>query len=184
MKHAYLAASLPRLTFGETPPVTGEAFRFGCLGVLADEELEELDRLLAGRAGEGRTEFARRWAGMDTQLRNALARRRAARRGIEAQGFLRDHAGFSAALEKQVAEACARSHPLERERELDRLRWQTLEDLAQADPFGLAGVLAFGLKLQIAERWARLTEAGGKAKLDALLARTAAGDGAQDRAAS
>jgi hypothetical protein len=51
--------------------------------------------------------------------------------------------------------------PLDRELALDRLRWTLLDELAVAAPFGLQAVLAYGLKLRLAEKWAAMDETEG-----------------------
>ena len=51
--------------------------------------------------------------------------------------------------------------PLERELALDRLRWTLLDELAVSQAFGFQAVLAYGLKLRLAEKWAAMDEAEG-----------------------
>ncbi len=169
MKHYYLVASLPTLVLGEAPPLTVEAFQFSCTGVLDSDELCELGLVLSGRAGEGSSSFAQSWFGADTQLRNAAARFRGTRLGVESRGFIKDHPGFSAAVEKAVTDAFAKGNPLEREMALDRCRWQMLEDLAREDSFGLAAVLAFAVKLQLASRWAQMKDEAGQKRVEELV---------------
>lgn len=117
-------------------------------------------RSIAGNA------FAAAWAARETQLRNAVARFRAARLSVDSQAFQRDHAGFDVGLAQVVTDALAQNTPLEREQALDRGRWRIADELALADPFGLGTVLAFAVKLRIAERWAGLTEAAGQRKVE------------------
>ena len=169
MKYFYLVASLPALALGEPPPVTAEAFQFSCTGVLAEPELRELECVLGGRAGEGESNFARKWFGADAQLRNATARLRGARLNVEARAYTKDHPGFSAYIEKSAADAFAKGNPLERELALDRCRWQILDELTLENPFGLEAVLAFAVKLQIAARWARMTDQAGQARVEELV---------------
>ena len=57
-----------------------------------------------------------------------------------------------------------------REQALDRCRWHVVEELALPDPFGLAAVLAFAIKLRIAERWAALNETVGERKVEDFIA--------------
>ena len=172
MKYSYLVSSLPTLALGEPIPYTPEEFRFHCTGALSRGDLEELGRVLDGRAGEGTSAFARAWHGIETQVRNATARQRAAARGIEARSYLREHPGFDAYVEKGVAEAFAKPNPLERELALERLRWGALEDLARKEPFGLSAVLAFAVRLQIAARWAGLTPEAGRQQFEERVSRT------------
>jgi hypothetical protein len=55
--------------------------------------------------------------------------------------------------------------PLERERALDRVRWNLLDELAGFDPFDSATALAYALKLRITERWHAVSDERGAAIL-------------------
>ncbi len=163
-KHWYLVASLPYLRFGEKPPMDVAGFRAACAGHLSTEEIAAVEAILENRqplAGVAQTW----WAG-EVQLRNAVVRVRAKNRGTEAARFVHPHEGFSVTIEKMVADAFARPNPLEQEAELDRARWALADELAITDPFGFAAVLAFAVKLRIAERWAGLDEAAGQEKTE------------------
>jgi len=67
------------------------------------------------------------------------------------------HAGVIFAAER----AMGLDDPLERELLLDSLRWTLLEELAAFPPFGFQAVLAYALKLRLAEKWAAMDEAEG-----------------------
>ncbi len=175
MNHTYLVASLPMLFFGDPPPFSCAEFRRRCEGMISAAELAMVDALLDGRpAGGGR--FADGWQAREVQVRNAVARARAAEAGIDARGFLHDHPGFDMSVAQAVADAYAKPNPLEREMELDRCRWRVADDLGRASPFGLDGLLAFAVKLRIAERWAGLSEEAGRRKVDEFVEAGAAGD--------
>ena len=169
MKHYYLVSSLPTLVLGEAVPFDVNAFRFSCIGVLIEDDLRELDLLLAGRSAEGQSAFNKEWSAVEAQLRNATARVRATRLGIDARNYLRDHPGFNTLVEKAVADAFAKATPLEREWELDRCRWIVLEELALRDAFGLMAVMAFAAKLAIAVRWASLKDETGRKRVEELV---------------
>ena len=160
----YFAASLPSLFFGSPPPFSLADFLFRCQGVLSSTERAHLDAVLAGAPGPG--DFAAAWHARETQLRNATAHARAAAWGGDARALDRMHPGFDLSVQKAVTDAFAKPNPLEREQELDRCRWRVAADLARTAPLGLPGVLAFALHLRIAERWAGLEEARGRAVLE------------------
>lgn len=162
MNHYYLVASLPTLVLGEPPPLPPEAILHKCANLLEQSELDELRRVLEGRVGEGVSEFSRRWVRADTQLRNAAARVRAGRLAAEPKRYLREHAGFDTYIEKAVTDAYAKPNPLERELAIDRHRWQMLDEMILTEPFGLAAVLAWALKLRIVTRWAGMEEDAGR----------------------
>jgi len=175
MKYYYLVASLPSLVLGEPPPLNMERLRFSCSTVLEPEDMAELERIAAGRDEECSGAFMQAWRDAEYQLRNAVAAVRAHRRNVEAQPHLREHRGFRVWIEKAVTDAFAKPNPAEREMALDRLRWQILDELSRQDPFGVGPVLAFALKLRMAERWARLDAAAGRRMLDGFVQQQAAG---------
>lgn len=168
MSYHYLVASLPMLLFGEPPPFSSEDFLTRCAGVLHRGDLAVLAAALAGRPITG-SAVADAWLRRETQLRNAVARFRATRLGVDPRGFQRDHRGYDLMVEQAVADALAQPTPLGREQDLDRARWRVAEEIALGDPFGLGTVLAFAVKLRIAERWAGLTDAVGQGRFDELL---------------
>lgn len=169
MVTTYLAASLPALVFGAPPPFGVEAFRQSCEAVLTPDDRAVLDAVLADRPAAG-SAFSDGWLARDTQLRNAVVRARAAHLGVDARPFLRDHAGWDASVAAAVTDAFAKPNPIEREMALDRIRWHVADDLAKFEPFSLSAVLAFAVKLRIAERWAALDEAKGRERVEAFVA--------------
>lgn len=177
----YLVASLPTLALGDPPPWPSGETAARCANMLDEAQVAELRLFLEGREGEASSGFARQWRNADTQLRNAVARVRAARHSLEARPHLREHEGFDVSLEKGVADAYAKPNPLERALELDRLRWKLLDSLVLNEPFGFSAVLAWALKLRMVERWAALTEKEGRKQFEALVADAMKGEAAEAR---
>ncbi len=171
MKYAYFAASLPSLVFSGPPSMTMERFLGLCRQHLAPADFEALDALLTDRPSEAR--FVVEWRTRETQLRNAVARARAARLGVEARPWQKDHPGWDVALERAAMDAMGRATPLERELELDRVRWGVAEELARFRPFDLEAILVYALHLRIAERWDRMNADEGRRRLDELVAAAA-----------
>jgi hypothetical protein len=166
-KYWYLVASLPVLRLGEKPSMDAAGFRAACAGFLSDEDNSAVDALLENR--EPPAGAASSLWNSEIQLRDAVVRIRAKNRGTDASRFLRTHEGFSVAIEKMVADAFTRPNPLEQEMELDRARWVLADELALTDPFGFPGVLAFAVKVRLADRWAGLDEAAGQSKVEDLI---------------
>lgn len=163
----YLVSSLPYLRFGEKPSMGAEAFRAACVGWLSEDELSVVDAVLDGREPPAGTASA--WWNGEVQLRDAVVRVRAKNRGTDASPFMKSYAGFSATIEKMVTDAFTRPDPLEQEMELDRARWSLIEGQAVAEPFGFAAVLAFAVKVCIAERWAKMDDEAGRANVEELI---------------
>jgi hypothetical protein len=171
----YLAASLPLLQFGEQPLFRLEDFLFRCQGVLSAEEYLNLKCVVNGEPGNHA--FTVAFHACDTQIRNATAKARVAQWGGEARYTERMHAGFDVALSRRVAEAMAKSNPLEREEDLDRARWWAADQLAGYEGMSLATIYAFAVKLKINERYAALNDADGKLAIENVIQ-------ANDRAAA
>lgn len=166
-KYWYLVSSLPMLRLGEKPPMDAAAFRAACAMHLSDVEMAAADAVLENR--EPPAGAASNLWNSEVQLRDAIVRVRAKNRGTDAARFLRPHAGFSVSVEKMVTDAFTRLNPLEQEMELDRARWVLADELAQTDPFGLPGVLAFAVKVRLAGRWASMNEETGRKNIEGLI---------------
>jgi hypothetical protein len=171
MKYYYFAATLPTLTLDTPPPWSAEDFRELCREHLCADDLAALDEVLGLAPETGRHTFVREWRNAETRLRNALAKARAGRLHRDAAPYLREQEGIDAQLERTVSEAFAKGDPLDRERSLDRFRWHRIENLAGYDPFSARAVLAFGLKLLLAGRWAALRDESGWEKVEELIQR-------------
>ncbi len=92
---------------------------------------------------------------------------------LSSSNFLREWARFDYDLRSQIA---ARTLPLleksniiEKERELDSLRWSKADELSEFDTFGLPTVLAYLIKLGIVSRWAALDPETGRQMYDKLV---------------
>jgi hypothetical protein len=176
LSYYYLVASLPSLVLGEPPPISSEAFVAEVENLLEPSDLTELVTIWEHRAEEGRSDFSRNWHQIDTQMRNAMARIRARRRGVDPGPYLRPHDNFRVYIDLAVMRAMEASDPLEAEREIDGIRWQWLEEAGARDPFGLPAVLSFAARLRIAERWAKMDGAAGMDRLESLI--ESSGEGA------
>lgn len=166
MLYYYLISSLPELKMDEPPVMSLEQFTFRCQGILDESGMRDLNKVLAGDTTDIHSPQAAQWLAADTQLRNAVARMRAAHLNIDSIGFIKDHAGARMVVESAVRDAYARANPLDRELVLDKCRWFILEELAFADRFGLGAVIAYGARLQIVERWCAYDATAGREGFD------------------
>lgn len=167
MPYYYLSASLPLLVFGDPPPLSAAAFLERCAEHLEPAHFSVMSLLLAGEpVGHP---FGEAWMDADTDIRNAAARARATRLNRDAAPMLRGQKDIRVFVRDAVAEAFAAATPLDRERALDRLRWRLLDELAGFDPFAPEAMFAYGLKLRLAEKWARLDGDAGRRALDAAV---------------
>ncbi len=174
MAYYFFVASLPTLALDEPPPMTGEAFLADCMEMVSREDYEDLCHVIRGEPEKAGHQFVRDWICRETLLRNAIARSRATRLGVEPEPFLKYCEFYESSPDEAAAEILRRSHdsqageanPLERELALDRFRWETIEEMAVFDPFGMPALLAFALKLNLSIRWSRMKEEQGRAAVD------------------
>ena len=170
MAYYYLAASLPALTLDQPPSMKVDAYVELCRDHLSPKDQAAVDALAAGHPPVH--PLAMQWQQSETQLRNCVARHRAQRRQIDASSLLREHTGYQVAIETGVERALQAADPLQRERALDELRWQLIDDLQGTDEFGSATVITYLLRLQLCTRWNALTVEQGKARMEDTLAST------------
>lgn len=173
MAYPYFAATLPVQRFGEAPEWTMETFRAECAEQLSAHDNATLLALLDG--GESADPYVCAWRDVETQLRNAVARLRAARlpaganaAPADAAKWLRPHGGWSVALENAVAAAFQEDTPLKREQALARIRWEWAGELAGTDPFSANAIFCYGLRLAIAGQLAHTDPVKGEARMRAF----------------
>jgi len=155
---------------GQNPPISWDDFVMQCEGVLSEEQVQGI-RLLTDPllAQESALKPLLQWASSEIQLRNALARARQGHWGSEARVTEQMHSGWNVRISRVAAEAVSRTNPLETEQMLDDLRWELAEDLALSDPYGYAAIVSWGIRLQIAIRWASLETEAGMQRLEELI---------------
>ncbi len=157
----YFCASLPTLRFGEAPPLSKENFLEDCRRLLKPADSLQVRALLvppdASMAAE--IDFIKQWQEWESGLTELIGLWRASRLKLEFKG---DPAKTDDLLAREVAEACAKPNPLERELAFDRLRWHWADTATGYTVFGLSAIFAFALKLKILWRWHRLAETQGR----------------------
>lgn len=174
MKYYYFKSSLPELSMDGAPALSMQDFRRQCKSALTERDHEALMSLLDPEWPPTRHGFVNRWRAAETRLRNAVAKRRAERLKVDPREVCREQEGWDVGLESAVGDAFGMSTPLDRERALDRLRWQQADDLAGYDPFTCEALLAYALKLRLSERWALMHSDRGQDRLESLVKQEAA----------
>ena len=169
MNYYYFAASLPMPSLQTPPPISYERFRELCEQHLSRIDLKALDELMEPATGDSRHWFVKEWRNRETQLRNAVAKIRAARLRRDAGLYLKEQEGLDTHVEKSAADAFSKKTPLDRELALDRFRWHQIEDAAGYDAFSITAILAYALKLALAQRWAAMDREKGKGKFEELV---------------
>ena len=172
MSYHYLISSLPGISLGNKPALSMDEFLANCQALLTEQDWTALQSLMDINNPPSTNNFVNNWAARETQLRNAAARLRAARRNKDAVDFIRNHSGFDLSIENKVEEAFNQPNPLEREKAIDLIRWTFLDELAGTDPFSTNVLMAYALKLKIAERWAAMNQDQGQEKIEKAIERT------------
>jgi hypothetical protein len=170
MSYYYIISSLPGISLEAKPALSLDDFRALCSAQLSNADAAAVECLLDIEREPANHSFVAEWRARETQLRNASARLRAAGQSRDAADFIRSHTGFDVSIEDRVEEAFNRSNPLERERELDRIRWTMLNELAGTDPFSANALFAYAVKLSLAERWAAMDKEAGQNKIEKAIA--------------
>lgn len=169
MAYYSLVASLPHLKIGGEPPFSTEEYVRQCAQWVTRHETRILEHILLNGHANHNCAVCKQWFDIETQLRNAVARHRGQKLGVDAREYLQPHDGFSGEIEQLITDAFTRHDPLELEEEIDRARWQLAEELVGQNPFGFLKVLAYGIQLRIVERWNRMDVHEGKEKLEAVI---------------
>lgn len=165
MDYPFFLASVPTpsVPAGTPPPWSSARFLDEASRNLSAADLDVL-RALASDAPCSHP-FVRAWRDFDTQLRNACARLRAAKRGVDARPYLHEHDAIDGSLDRRVQSVFQSApDPLARERALDALRLERLSTPPE-NPFSLDAVLALFLRIRLAERSAAPDPDAGRDRL-------------------
>jgi len=164
----YFISSLPMLAYGQRVPLSEQDFRAACEtgldGALAASVRQLLDGLTPDEAPA--SPWVAAWNAKESQVRAAVARRRAARLGVpppETQAVVAD-----TRIEPAVNAAFEEVNPLRREQALDRLRWQFADEMQGVQPLSENVIFAYAVKLRLALRLQSLDATAGRAKFDEL----------------
>jgi hypothetical protein len=170
VEYVYFVASLPRLELTSPPRVTSEGLLASAAGVLRSDHWEGLRAVLEDRLWDARAPELRPYLDRETQLRTALATLRAGRAGGTYDRGEHPHDDHDRRCDEVAQQAMDLADPLARELLLDRFRWGLLDELAGPMPYGAQAVLAYGVKLRLAEKWAAQVDQGEGLRLAARLA--------------
>ncbi len=178
MAYYYLAASLPELSLGQPVNMDAAEYITLCRSHLSERDCQALDAIASESACDHPT--VEGWRQREIQLRNAVARLRAQRLHTDASQTQKVHTGFEVYIEQGVEKAFQAPNPLQRERMLDELRWQTLNELQGTDGFGSASVVTYLLRLQLCKRWSTFNKEDGTARMESTLSAEPS-DGQQEK---
>ena len=165
MNLEYFIASLPMLLPGQPAVLSVEDFRSSCASSLEGSLAAAVESIFEGTPSNHA--FVRAWRDSENLLRNSIARRRASRLGVTDVPQL-PASGADTSIDPAVASAFDEVNPLRREVALDKIRWRIVDELQGVDPFSENVVLAYAVKLIIANRLVRLDSQKGLENFDKL----------------
>ena len=145
----YIVASLPRLEFGASVPMTWDQF----------ESFSEGARLCASGL--------EKWHDIETQLRNAVAE---ARGGADRK---RSAVGCSLYWRNRILACFQEKDVAKRDEMIDKVWWDAAGELTPpASPLGSGALATYAVRLKIALRRAKISKDAGSAAFDRLVAAT------------
>ena len=169
MAYYSFVASLQSLQIGDEPPFTTEEYVENASQWVTERESEILRKVLLKEPNIAPCPLCKIIYDLASQVRNAVARQRGQKLGVDFKEYLQPHDGFVGEIESFVSDAFAQTDPVELEQHLDRGRWNLAEQLVGQNPFGFEKVLAYGIQLKIVERWDSLDVSVGKEKIEAVI---------------
>jgi TfoX/Sxy family transcriptional regulator of competence genes len=163
----YFISSLPSLRWGEKPSLGYEDFIAACeewLGSKMSAHLKSLELMPATDGSKPQSKVIAAWQDWEIYLRNAIAELRAAKLHKKATEWLRDGAGLYPGDRKRLEDAFNQPTPRDRERAIDAMRWQQLEQLGAQHFFDVSTLELYTMKLLLSEKQVgRNLERGSKA---------------------
>jgi len=173
-QYYYLVPQLPYLIFGQTPPMSPEAFRELAMPLMDEQDAALLDLLGVGLnpppgdAPSCGSDFIDKWREWERILRLNLVKHRAAKLKREAPAAEPPvlPSGAVSAAAKAVQES-----PLEGEITIDKARWSAIDTLLEGSgSFDRNAVFAYMLKLIILNRQALFQTERGFSEYKSLYA--------------
>jgi len=148
------------LQFGMNSPIVYSDFIEQCSQQLSENEIDFLK--------EGKVSLLKKWKIFDTSLRNELVRIRAVKKSKDPNNYLRVSEGIDPFIASLAHWAANQDSPMEAEKYLDKIRWEKIEEIKSGHYFDMEYLAAYGLQLQILERWDRINSGDGMKILEGL----------------
>ena len=147
MSTDYIVSSLPTLTFGAPAPISWEAF--------------------VSRGGGVPPPLLKKWADLETQLKNAMAEARGGER------YRRPAEGCALYWKNRVLACFQERSVLKRDELLDKVWWDAAGELTDVtSPLGAGALATYAIRHKIALKRAKISQDGGNAAFDRLTAET------------
>lgn len=170
----YIIAGLPELSdnFGETG-LTYEKFVSEIRGQLSEKDNRMVDWLefcfdennlsshYYREAGKSKNKFIREYITFDRNLRNILTYFIASSQDKKAEDYQIGEMDKGIDEFEKIKSAYAISNIIEREKAIDKIRWNKINEIVCFEYFTIDNILAFLAKLKIIDRWSKMDKTEG-----------------------
>lgn len=157
------------LQFGMKPPFSYPDFLKACSSELNQSDMDVLANVsIALWESDSHSDLLREWERFNRGLRNELVRTRAVKRGKDPNKYLRGSDSLDPFIAPLAHWATNQDSPMEAELYLDKIRWEKIEEIKSGHYFDMEYLVAYGLQLQILERWDRINSGDGMKILERL----------------
>jgi len=169
----YTVAGLPMLHFGMKPPLSFSDFLEACASELSQDDMGILAGLSMGpldlREPGSQHGLLNEWNRFNKSLANELVRTRAVKKGKDPNRYLRGNEGADPFIAPLAHWAVNQDSLMEAETYLDKMKWEKIEEFKEGHYFDMEYLIAYGLQLNILERWQRVNSADGSKILEGLI---------------
>ena len=180
--YVYIVAGLPDLTSGfENTGFDYAAVKESIMELLSEKDQKLVELMEEGfdentlgvdfyaKAAESKNRFIREYFDFDGRLRNMKVEYLAKRLGKQGENYLVELPEADFEEEKQIQDILANADFVEREQQMDDLKWEKASDIARMDYFNMNAILAFLVKAKTVQRWAELDAAKGQEMFNKLV---------------
>lgn len=149
------------LRMDSEPVLDSETYLEQLRGVLAPAMLEAIRGLNRPPPVEPFCPAVKRWNALEVYVRNFVIRNRPDADRRRAEEWTRHEPDVFPGLDNTLNDALNAPDPLEREKRLDHIRWDILEEARFARPFEIDALAVYRCRLLIAEKWAQINPEEG-----------------------
>lgn len=167
----YLVSSLPSFNFGDKPFYSSEGFVRQCSDWISSDEVQELGNisLIPDGSVSTKSSFAKTWYELLGALIYSSVKFRAVKLGRDISSIQKEQKTIYSDIDKGVQDAFSADNPMEKEKKLDKLKWNLLDSLEVGHQFDFDKLCIYKLRILLCEKWHTRKEADGKKNLEDVL---------------
>lgn len=170
MAYYALISSLPDLNIDEKPPFSKDDFIQMCINFIDEKQLLLLKQIIKSPYNLYTDDLLiKKWNDVDTQIRNKIANYRSQSHRQNNNTFQKIHNNFNGSIDQRLTEAFSLKNPLQKEKEIDNIRIQALEEEMGLDLFSFARVILYAIKLYIVLKWNKMDDQIGMDNIEKII---------------